>query len=212
MGVRGGFGAEGEFPAEDLTGEVSLLLSAGDFAGGRLMGDEGEGQARPVGLDTDVLDELQVAAVEGVGEAQEGGEMADDVASGAGEGLEIDMLGTGQGLAVVACDHGHEVDLRGGEMPPGLAADEAGGVLVMRGAAAADRPADVMEQGGAVEEEAFLRAEAVEVGELVEESEGEAGDVGAMLRFRFEPVHGLLQFLAGGVGIQGQSVSSRRAA
>lgn len=200
---------EGEVAFEDQAGEVALLPGAGDFPQGRGGGDEGEFEEVREDADVDVADGLEVAAVAGIGDAEDGGEFADFVAVGRGEGLEFAVLEGWQGLAVVAGDEGEAGDVGCGKVGPGLFADEAGGVFVVIGAVLADGPAQVVEPAGAFEKDAVVGAETVEGGELVEEPDGEGGNVAGVFGLGFEPVHDGTEFGKGGGVVHG---GSRRAA
>lgn len=71
--ARGCSVSEVEFEVEHALGEVAFALGGGHFAGGELAADENEFRAAVDGLEGDVLDDLQVTAVEGIGQAEEGG-------------------------------------------------------------------------------------------------------------------------------------------
>lgn len=194
MGDGGGAAGEGEVTLVGCSGEVAFFFSGGDFPGGGGVGGvEEEGDGRAVEVDLDILDALEVGAVEGIGEAEEGGEMADPVLVGGGKSFEVGMFVGGQGFAVIAGDLGDAFHLEGGEVGPVLLTDDAGGMFVMSGAAVAGGPTDIMEEGGAFEEGAVVEGELVEGLQLVEEADGNFGDMDGMFRFGFEPGERLVE-------------------
>lgn len=156
---------------------------------------EEEGDGRAVQVDFDIMDSLEMGAVEGIGEAQEGSEVADPELIGGGEGFELGMFGGRQSFAVVTGDLGDRFHLGRGEVRPVLLTDNAGGMLVMGGTTVAGGPADIVEEGGAFQEGTVVEVELVDGLQLVEETDGDPGDMESMLRFGFEPGQRLVEII-----------------
>jgi hypothetical protein len=76
---------------------------------------------------------------------------------------------------------------------PVLLADDAGGMFVMGGASVAGGPADVVEEGGAFQKGPVVEVKLVDGLQLIEEADGDAGDMDGMFRFGFEPGQGLVE-------------------
>jgi hypothetical protein len=107
IGAGGGGAGEGEVAPVDFSGEVTFFFGSRDFPGsGRMGGAEEEGDGGAVQVDFDIMDSLEMGAVEGIGEAQEGGEVTDPELIGGGEGFEFGMFIGRKGFAVVAGDLG----------------------------------------------------------------------------------------------------------
>jgi len=168
-----------EFAVEGRLEHVALEAGGPEFELGVGGCREKDGDGAFAGDGAEGGDVAVVAAVEGVGDAKEAGEFPHEVARG---GVEGDVIGVGffrQGFAVIAGDVGEDVELVQGEAVEIAVLDEIERMLVVAGVA--DVPADVVEDGGVFEELAFLGAELVERLELVEEREGELGDLQGML-------------------------------
>lgn len=188
---------------------MTLLFGGGDFPGGFGLTQK-DNLDRPVGgVGAEVADILQVASVEGVRESKQGGEDEDDLLFGRGKPVKIDVFGAGVGAPMIAGDLGDDIDFGFGEALPGLSANQPCRDFVMTAAASTFRPADIVEAGGAFQEDPLFGAKPVEGAKFVEKSEGEEGDVTRVLRLGLEPFHGGAKFERGGDRIH---QSSRRAA
>jgi hypothetical protein len=165
-----------DFAAEGFAEQVAFAELAEAFGGGAGVGGEAV-ELEGVVLEgaADVADELASALVEGVGESQEAGDPPD---AGAVFGVEASVVGVleaWEGFAVIPGGGGDEAAPAGivGQLVGGH--DQLGRAFVV--CFGAVDFADVVEQCGDVEDAAFVVAEAVSVGELVEEGQGESGDV-----------------------------------
>jgi hypothetical protein len=167
------FHTEGEIALENVTGEVALALRGGDFAGRRLAAPEGEFD--PVILDSraDLADVLQMASIEGVGEAEQGREAPDGLLPVRGEGMEVHVLGAGERLAMVSRDKRDKVALLRAEMHPLLPPYQSRRMLVVRRAILAHRPSDVMKACRPFKDHALIRAEPVHALQFIEEPHGQ---------------------------------------
>lgn len=124
-------------------------------------------------------DGAAAGAREGVGDAEDGGELLDGEAVAAGEGLVVGVCGFGRGAAVVAGDVGDDAAVAAAEAEDGLVGEDVHGVFVVAGGG--DEGADFVEPAGDFEEDAVSGAEAVFGGEGVEDLEGEGGDFAAVV-------------------------------
>ena len=152
---------------------------------------------------------MDMAAVEGIRDAEEGGQHEHHPLVRLGKTVKVDVLGAWMGASMVTGDLGDEVDLGGGEAVPGLFPDDPRGDLVVTAATTAFRPSDVMKAGSALQDHPFFGAESMQGTKVIKEAAGEKRDVDGVLRLRFEPFHGSAQFKGGGDRIH---QSSRRAA
>jgi hypothetical protein len=141
-----------------------------------------------------------VGAVEGVGDAEEGGDAAEALAVGVAEAGEGFVFEGGEFFAVVAGGLGDDFDFVGFQGAPRVAADDFGGVFVVAFAAGGDGPAGVMEEGGALEQGAVHGFKEMDRGEQVEEPEGEAGDLEGVGGVNFPCLHEGAGFADGGSG------------
>lgn len=176
--------------SEDFLRQASLLLGRRDFPVGFCLAQEGNFNRSVGGVDAEVADVLEVASVEGVRKSEHGGEEEHDLLFGRGKSVKIDVFRAGVGPSMVAGNLGDDIDFDLGKALPGLSANQPCGDLVVTAAATTFRPANIMEAGGAFQEDPLLRAKSVESAKLVEESESEERDVTGVLRLGLEPFHG----------------------
>ena len=160
------------------------------FAENGAGGFEVEGNLIRAKFDGDALDDLFVAAIKGVSQAEHGGKALDNAAVPVGEGAELGVVEFGPGLAMVAGDLRDEFDLGGGEGFPRTFADETGRFFVVAVAKVVVLMADVVQVARSFEEEALAFTESVQGRKAVEELEGQAADVldvkGAVLELAHE--------------------------
>ena len=122
-----------------------------------------------------VVDELVLAAVERLGDARDGRQPAQLLARRLAQHVVLAVALARLLLAVIARHVGDEIDLVGIEAPDVAVADDVRrvhGVLVV-----ADDVADVVEERGVLEQAPRLLAQAVAVGQPVEERERQLGHV-----------------------------------
>ena len=146
------------------------------------IGEAGQAQAEFSGFaaDLDLGNALGVGAFEGVGDAEEGGELADADAVVGGEGGVARVIEHRPGVAVVAGDERDDGDVEPVEPEDLGVEDEVFRVFVV--GAGADVGADLVEDGGHLEQQRVVLRELVEVGEFVEEPGAQAADVLAVAR------------------------------
>ncbi len=130
-------------------------------------------------LDGEVFDALGVGALEGIGDANEGGEFGDADAVDGGEVLVDEVVDLGAGFAVVAGDEGDEEAIVIIESEDFGVADDVEGVEFVR--LWRDVVADFVKEGGDLKEEGVVFGELVEVLGAFEELAGKVGDVACVL-------------------------------
>ena len=151
--------------AEDLFEEIGLGGHGEAFDGG--IGEAGEAEAEFAGLaaDFDLRDPLGVGAFEGVGDAQQGGELG---TRGCGRRWSrarvARVVEPRAGMAVVAGDQRDDGDVQPVEPEDFGVQDEVFRVLVV--GARADVGADLVEDGGDLEQQRVVRRELVEIREF----------------------------------------------
>lgn len=183
--VLDGFVGEGlpvqvESAVEGLFEQVGFVDGIEEFAGDGGVADfEDDAKGGGEQFEGEIADELGVAGVQAVGEADEAGEERGALPVGLAEGREVVVLGDGEGFAVVAGD---------GADDESLAVIEGEGVGVEDDVECAfvvfaftGDVADVVEERAELHECAFLITEVVHVGQLIEERGGQAGDVMGVL-------------------------------
>lgn len=177
-----------------------MLVDLAELGGGALDGPEfeaevgggveGEGERVRLERAGEGGDALVAGAVEGVGDAEDGGEEEEDALAFLGEGEELGVAGGGHGLAVVAAEEGDFEALVGGEAGEIGVGDDVVGVLVV--AHAVDGVAGVAKVGGGFEKAALFGGEAVPGLEGGEELAGEEGDLAGVLEVDAEAAGELL--------------------
>ena len=143
--------AQTEGAVEDLLEEAAVLadgfqLEVHGVAREHLQGDLAAAAADGA---VDLLDAGGVGAVEGVGYAQQGGELADGALLPGLERGELRVARLGRRAPVVAGDVGDDLDLALVEGVEDGVGDQVVGMLVV--AAVVDGVADVVEQGGVLQ-------------------------------------------------------------
>jgi len=125
--------------------------------------------------DFETGDHLRVAPIEPFGEADNRPEQAHDAAFGFGQTAEAGVILPWEGLAMVARDEAHDLDLVRIEPAQLAVRDEVVRVLVM--ALVADVDPDVVQERAVLEPLALAPAEAVQRGGSIEERESVPGDL-----------------------------------
>src|ERR1700720_4629979 len=150
--------AQAEAGAEDLR-EVAAVLAGGLELELDLVGrDHLDADTVVADGAVDLLDARGVGAVEGVGEAQQHGEAADDLLLPGLERREGRVLAPRQRAAVVAGEGGDDLDLGRIEAGEAGVGNQVIGVLVV--VAVVDRVADVVQQRGVLATLALPRSRA----------------------------------------------------
>ncbi|GBD18694.1 hypothetical protein HRbin27_01192 [bacterium HR27] len=133
-------------------------------------------------LDAHVLDQLLMAGIQSLGDAQNGSELFHKTAEMMGQTLELWMAERGLGRPMIPSDIGDEELFSAVESFEGDSHDAIETVAVMLG----KRPklSAVVPEGGRGQVVACLRGKAKAIAELIEESQCEEGDVLAVFWIR----------------------------
>ena len=129
--------------------------------------------------DREVRDLLEVVAVEGVGDAQDGGHLGDGDPAVAVEGRVFGVARAGSGAPVVARDQGDERHVLAGQPEQVAVLDEVHRVLVV--APVADEAADLVKQRRDPEQQFVPRVEMEFVPEGPEEPDAHVRDESGVL-------------------------------
>ena len=182
--------------------EVGLGVHGEALDGGVCQAGQADAEFAGLTADFQVGDALDVGALEGVCHAEQGGELANADAVVGAEGGVARVVEPWAGVAVIAGDERDDGDVQPVESENFRVEDQVFRVFVV--GPRADVSANLMENGGHLEQQRVMRSELMEIGERLEEAGAEIAYVFAvagvgLIAFRQDP-GGAEDFLGEGAG------------